>query len=55
MINTKPLLLLTVLCLSASLLQALSHEQSMTDQIPQDNFGQYQIQSCCPTGYNVAG
>jgi hypothetical protein len=25
------------------------------DQIPQDNFGQYQVQSCCPSGFNVAG
>lgn len=53
MSNLKALALLTFVLLSASAVRALSHEQ--TDQIPQDNFGDYQVQSCCPPGYNVAG
>lgn len=53
MSNLKSLALLTFVLLSVSTVRAFSHEQ--TDQIPQDNLGEYQVQSCCPKGFNVAG
>ena len=49
--TTLALLSLLVLCLST--VSALTHDQ--VDQLPQDNLGQYQVQSCCPLGYNPAG
>ena len=47
------LALLSIVLLSASLAQALDHNQM--EQFPNDNLGTYQVQSCCPQGFNVAG
>ena len=55
MMNAKSLALFTILLLSVTIVKAISHEQQKTDSCPNDNLGQYQIQSCCPQGYNVAG
>jgi len=53
MTKLNALALLIIVLLSSSLVEALNHDQ--TDQVPQDNFGEYQVQSCCPASFNIAG
>lgn len=50
------LALFTCILLCFSSVQAITHHQvNQFDQLPQDNLGTYQSQSCCPPGFNVAG
>jgi hypothetical protein len=46
---------LTTLTILSIILLCLSPIQAQLDQLPQDNLGQYQVQTCCPPGFNAAG
>ena len=46
---------LTTLTILSIILLCLSPIQAQLDPLPQDNLGQYQVQTCCPPGFNAAG
>ena len=49
----KTLAVFAFVLISSLFLEASGQQQF--DQLPQDTFGEYQTQSCCPPGFNVAG
>ena len=53
MANRPILVIFALVIVFASFFQAQGQQQ--LDQLPQDNLGDYQVQTCCPTGFNVAG
>ena len=53
MSNHQLFTILTFVLLFASVFEAQG--QKKVDTLPQDNFGEYQVQSCCPQGFNFAG